>query len=250
MLMRTRNFLLVITLLFLNACATHYDVVKANREEYRIDSRLPADSSIIQTYLPYKTALDAEMNRVIGHAAVDLTKNNSVPESLLGNFFADAVASQAKRIVADIDFIFPTTKGGLRNDIVKGDVTVSKIFELMPFENQLVLVTLSGKDTYTLLKYIAATNGQPVNGLRMKIVNKLPENILINGKTFDPDKTYRILTSDYIANGGDDSKGFTAPVSRRNIGLLIRDALLKEVNELEAAGKKINPKIDGRITAD
>ncbi|MDQ7950127.1 MAG: 5'-nucleotidase [Pedobacter sp.] len=243
-------YFLSISILWIGGCTATGQIVKSNREEYHINSSLPVDSNIIKTYLPYKTALDAEMSKVIGYTEVDLTKNSDVPETVLGNFFADAVAHQAKKIVPNIDVVFPTTKGGIRNDIAKGSVTVSNIFELMPFENQLVLLELNGSDMYTVISYIAATNGQPVNGLKMKVVNKSPENVRINGQPFDKNRTYRILTSDYIANGGDEAKGFSKPISRKNIGLLVRDALMKEVMEIQANGNKINSKLDGRITVN
>lgn len=232
------------------ACTARYHVVKSTYKEYLINNKLAVDSNIIITYQPYKIQLDAEMNRVIGYTAVDLTRNTDLPESVLGNFFADAVAAQAKKIVPNVDLVFPTTKGGLRNDIAKGEITVTDIFELMPFENQLVLCELKGSDVYTLLQYIAATHGQPVAGLKMKIVNKLPENIFISNKAFDAKKTYLVLTSDYIANGGDNAKGFANPISRKNIGLLVRDALLNETKVIQAAGKQIHAKLDGRITTD
>ncbi|HTM97729.1 MAG TPA: 5'-nucleotidase [Pedobacter sp.] len=243
---RLSIFIFAATLL--SACGTQYAITKSNREEYSINDKISVDSSIVKAYLPYKLKLDQEMNKVIGNTEVLLTKTSELPESVLGNFFADAVFDQAKKIEPNIDFVFPTTKGGLRNDIPKGPITVSGIFELMPFENQLVLFKLKGSDVLKVLKFIASANGQPVAGLRMKITDKNPENIYINGKPFDVEQTYLVLTSDYIGNGGDDSNGFGNPISRKNIGLLVRDALLKEVAEIELAGKKINAKIDGRIT--
>lgn len=246
---RLRNCLLLFALLFA-ACSPRYELVKSNRNEYAIDQKIDPDSSIIRTYLPYKTQLDAEMNKVIGYSDVDLTKRTDIPESVLGNFFADAVFAQAKKVNPDIDFALPTTKGGLRNDISKGPITVSKVFELMPFENELVLFKLSGKDVLEVLKFIAATGGQPVAGLKMKIVNKLPEQVTINDKAFDVNKDYMVLTSDYIASGGDNARGFAAPISKNTLGLKVRDALLKAVAEQEKNGKKIHTTLDGRITKD
>jgi 2',3'-cyclic-nucleotide 2'-phosphodiesterase (5'-nucleotidase family) len=248
MFLKLRIYLFALPFLFLGACSHSYHLVKSNREGYKINSNVAVDSAIIKTYLPYKVQMDAEMSKVIGWTDVALTKSSTVPESVLGNFFADAVMHQAKMIAPNIDFSIGTTKGGLRNDIAKGPITVSDIFELMPFENQLVLFELNGADALNLIKFIAATNGQPVAGLKMNIKDKLPENILINGKPFDVNKTYMVVASDYIASGGDDAQGFTNPISRKNLDLLVRTALLKEVEEMQQAGKKINAKLDGRIT--
>ncbi len=248
MFIKHRLLFAILVASFLGSCGTQYSITKSNREEYSINEKIGVDSVIIKTYLPYKEKLDQEMNKVIGNTEVSLTKASDLPESVLGNFFADAVLNQAKKIEPSIDFVFPTTKGGLRNDIPKGPITVSGVFELMPFENQLVLFKLKGSDVLTILKYIASANGQPLAGLKMNINGKTPEHIYINGKPFNVEGTYMVVTSDYIANGGDDASGFANPISRKNIGLLVRDALLKEVAEIEASGKKINAKIDGRIT--
>ncbi len=243
-----RNFFFAFALLSLGSCSTKYSLVKSNRADYNINNKLSVDSSIVKTYLPYKNQLDAEMNKVIGYSTVDLTKQPMLPESLMGNFFADATLHQSKKLIPTIDFAIPSTKGGLRNEIAKGDITVSNVFELMPFENELVLFTLKGEDVFKLLTFIARTNGQPVSGLRMTINDGKPENIIINGKSFDISQHYQVLTSDYLASGGDGTVGFAKPIKKQVLNFKIRDALLKEVNELQAAGKTINAKLDGRIT--
>ncbi|TCC90390.1 hypothetical protein EZ428_14030 [Pedobacter frigiditerrae] len=248
MTVKNKIYILAISLVLLGSCTTKYAVVKSNREEQNINSSLPVDSSIIKTYMPYKVKVEAEMNEVIGYTDVVLSKSSSLPESVLGNFFADAVYNQARKIEPNIGFVFPTTTGGLRNDIAKGPITVSSIFELMPFENQLILFNLKGADVLKVITNIAARGGQPVSGLKFNIKNKLPENILINGKPFDVNKSYWVATSDYIAGGGDENVGFATPISSKNMSILIRDALLKEVKEVQAAGNKINAKLDGRIT--
>ncbi|MES2457274.1 MAG: 5'-nucleotidase [Bacteroidota bacterium] len=238
------------TAFFLSACSSGYQLVKSNRKEYPINQEVAVDSSIIRTYQPYKVKMDAEMNLVIAHSEVLMSKKSSdtLPESLLSNFFADAVLRQAIKIDPAIDFAIPSTKGGLRVDLPKGDVRVTNIFELMPFENQLVVFTLKGTDVQRLLDFIAASNGQPVAGLQMKIVAKKPTEVRINGKPFDPAKTYKVLTTDYISGGGDKTLGFEQPVDSKVLGLKVRDALMNDVKEIEATGKTINSKLDGRIT--
>ena len=245
-----KNFLILIAILSFAACSSGYKLVKANRAEYAINKGLAADSAIIRTYLPYKAQMEAEMKQVIGHSEVQMPKVDTVPESLLGNFFADATLQQARKYDPSIDFAMPSTKGGIRAALPKGNITLSNIFELMPFENELLAFTLSGAEVQNLLNFIAATNGQPVSGLRMKIRNKKPVEVLINGKTFDPAKTYRVLTSDYIASGGDNARGFKNPLDKKTLDLKVRDALIGYVKDNEAAGKTINAKLDGRITKD
>ncbi|WP_285058284.1 5'-nucleotidase C-terminal domain-containing protein [Pedobacter ginsengisoli] len=243
---------LLLAVSLLCACSSGYKLVKSGRTDYSINKEIAADSAIIKTYLPYKAKMDAEMNRVIGQSAILMSKKSSdtLPESLLSNFFADAVIQQALKIDPAIDFAMPSTKGGLRVDLPKGDITVSNIFELMPFENQLIVFTLKGSDVQRLLDFIAASNGQPVAQLKMKISNKKPVDVWINGERFDVLKNYRVLTTDYISGGGDNTQGFENPVDKKMLDLKVRDALLNFVKEAGTAGKVICSKSDGRITKD
>ncbi|WP_316788433.1 5'-nucleotidase [Pedobacter frigoris] len=232
------------------SCSSGYNVVRSNRSDYSINRDLLPDSNIIRKYLPYKAKLDAEMSQVIGHSAVLMSKKSSdtLPESLLSNFFSDAVLQQALKMDANIDFALPSTKGGLRVDLPKGNITVSNVFELMPFENELVIFNVKGTEVKSILNFIASTNGQPVSRLKMKIRNKTAVDVLINGKPLNPDKTYRILTSDYIGGGGDNVPVFKGINEKKVLGLKIRDALLNHIKETEAQGKTLNPELDGRIT--
>lgn len=234
----------------LASCSSGYKLVKASRADYAIDQAVLPDSTVIKTYQPYKQQLDAEMNQVLGYSEMAMTKNNDQPETVLGNFFSDAVMQQALKYDPSIDFSMPSTKGGIRVGVPKGAIKLSNIFELMPFENELVAFTLKGTDVQELINFIAATNGQPVAGIRLKIVDKKPVEVFIRGKAFDREKTYRVLTSDYIAGGGDNALGFKNPLEKKALGLKVRDALINYVREQGAAGKTINAKLDGRITKD
>ncbi len=233
--------------LLLASCKSHYTLVEAKRSEYNINSSVSADSAVIKTYLPYKQKMEAQMSAVIGQSARLLTKSGET-ESLLGNFFADAVNAEALKIDPAIDFALPTTKGGLRNDIAQGNITLSTMFELMPFENELVVLTLKGTDVEQLLNFLARSGGQPVSNLKFNIVNGQAQQVLIKGQPFDRNRTYRVLTSDYIANGGDNVKGLTNPLERKVLGMRVRDALISYVKQQTAAGKPIDAQLDGRIT--
>jgi len=232
------------------SCSKSYRVVKSNRTEYGIANTIAADSTVIKTYTPYKLRLDSQMNAVIGHTDLALSKTSVEGESLLGNFFADACLAEAKKIEPTIDFAIPSTNGGLRNDLPDGAVTLSNVFELMPFENELLVFELKGSDVQSLLEFIARTGGQPVSGLSLKIKDNKPAAVKINDQPFDISRNYHVLTSDYIAGGGDNLNSFKQPVSRKVLGLKVRDALILYIKEKEAAGQKVSSKLDRRISHD
>lgn len=232
------------------SCSTSYKVVKSNRTEYSITNEVKPDSSVIRSYLPYKLKMDSQMNAVLGYSTVPLTKTTSGGESLLGNFFADAALFEAKKIDPSIDFAIPSTNGGLRNDLPLGAISLANVFELMPFENEMMVFSLKGEDVQSLLNFIANSGGQPIAGLTLKISNKKPVDVLINGRPFDPSKSYSVLTSDYIAGGGDGLNSFKNPLKSKVLGLKVRDALIMYIKEKQAAGEKISSKLDRRVSND
>lgn len=239
----------LIAAILLTSCQTHFDLLKANRAQYSIDNHVAVDSTLIRTYLPYKQKMDAQMSAIIGKTDSLLFKGRGA-ESTLGNFFADACITEAKKINPNIDFAIPSTNGGLRNSLPEGNIALSNVFELMPFENELLILKLKGSDVQELIRYIASTGGQPVSGITLTIKDKTAKDILINGKPFDSNKTYNILTSDYIAGGGDEVFGLKNPIEKEVIGLKVRDALIQYIKGQTAAGKTINGKLDGRIIKD
>ena len=231
------------------ACHPYFAPVdQARYTRLQIDSTRTAQADYVQFYQPYKQQLDKEMNRVIGQSALALTKPNA-PETLLGNFFADALLQQGRKLNPAIDIAFGT-KGGLRTDLPQGDITVRHLYELMPFENELVVLTLSGKQIDALARFIASTGGQPVAGLSMHIVKGKPRNIRIRDTPLDIQGKYVVLTYDYLANGGDHIQGFSHPLERNNLGIKVRECLMDYVEACTSAGQVINTQLDGRIKID
>ena len=129
-------------------------------------------------------------------------------------------------------------------------ILISKrnVFEVMPFENELIVLSMNGAVMKQLLNYIVSKGGVPVSGLRMKIKNKEAADAMINNVPFDSTKTYKAVTSDYLANGGDDL-AFLADIKQREyVNLKIRDAIIEHILQLTKDGKMIDPKLDGRIS--
>jgi 2',3'-cyclic-nucleotide 2'-phosphodiesterase (5'-nucleotidase family) len=228
------------------SCNKHFLVKNNEYKQYGINKDVAVDSSVIRYYAPFKQKMEAEMNKVIGTASSELEKSSD-PETSLGNFFADAIMVEARKIEPVIDISFPTTKGGIRNSIAAGDITVSNIFELMPFDNEIIILKLSGASVQKIIDYLAASNGQPVSGIRMKVADKKAYDVTIGGMPLDLNKQYVVATSDYLANNGDDQSSLANPLERRSTGRLIRTALLDYVAEQTKNGKSITPLIDGRI---
>lgn len=213
---------------------------------YAVNTNIAEDPEIVAYIAPFKAELDAKMNEVIGRSAQLLKRIPENGQSLAGNFFADALLVLGRRIDPTIA-ISIGTKDGIRSDISEGDITVGNIFELMPFENYLTILELSGEDMLSLAKFIAKTNGQPVAGMEITIKNQELVDLIIDDKPFDIENTYKVLTYDYLANGGDRIEGLSSPISRADTDVLVREGLIDYINQLNGEGKKIDANRDGRV---
>ena len=239
-----RNVALLGVVALLSACSPKLQLVKTEKKLIPITENLPKDSAMLAFYKPYRIKLDSLMNDVVAISEKEIQKGQ--PEGPLNNFFADAMYDSAKDKGIAFDFAY-TNYGGLRIPLPKGEIYRYKIFELMPFENALVTVKFKGEDIQRFFDYIADGGGDPISGARFTISNKKAIDITINGLPFDASKTYTVLTSDYMANGGDGGAIFTRLIDRENLDFKLRDAILQYLEKLKKAGKTLNPVNDGRI---
>ena len=184
---------------------------------------LSIDTSIVATHkktenliAPYRYGMQSEMAKVIGYCPTFLEKQK--PSSVLGSFMADAVLVTARENMVDVDFSI-LNYGGIRSTLDSGNVTVGDIFELMPFENEIVVLTISLNTLDTLKQFVIAKGGEPFS----KELLNLPK------KT-----TYKVATNDYLANGGDNYSFFVNALGRQNLHIKIREALIKQIDLLNS----------------
>jgi 2',3'-cyclic-nucleotide 2'-phosphodiesterase (5'-nucleotidase family) len=249
--MLCRFFSLLVLSLLTASCSHSSQITKVESKDYQFSNTTynDIDSTIYKAILPYKESMAADMNKVLAESEEALTKGT--PESKLGNFFSDALLEIAslKYTPEDglpIDFAF-FTNGGLRSSLPKGNITKGNVFELMPFENELVVLSLNGTLAKKLFSYIASKNGVPVSKLRLQIKGTEAVNISVNGYPFDSTKIYKTLTSDYLANGG-DQLFFLTEAKRENLILKVRDVLIEYMEVKNKRGEKLTARLDKRIS--
>lgn len=237
---------LLISVSVLAGCHTHFIPLEQTAHRYTLHVEQPADTSIKAFYAPFKEEMEAQMNTVIGTSDIMMTRSRQHPETLLGNFFADILLHEGQKHDADIAFSV-ATKDGVRIDLPKGDITRGMIFELMPFENKLVILEISGEEVSQLAAFIAQSGGQPVSGLTMEINQGNAINVSIAGQPVVAGKTYKLVTYDYLANGGDRIQGLDKPLLREDLPVNVRESIISYVQEQAQAGKPITSTLDGRI---
>ena len=159
--MKLKSQIFYITILLLTACSVQYNLV--SHSESSMDVKSEKDSLAATIIAPYKLAIDSVMNEVLCVSDMEMKKGK--PESLLGNFVTDLCLQQ----YADVADICIMNNGGLRASLPKGKITRGKIYELMPFENELVVLKLSKYDFLRLLDYLVSRGGEPFSGLSIKM---------------------------------------------------------------------------------
>lgn len=233
--------------LSISACARKTSISNFT-ESHIIINKNNVDSTINKAVGFYKKEHDEKMSAVIAKSDAALVKADI--ESTLGNFFCDAVIYETKKMLAQDSGILDVAifnKGGLRNSLPKGNITTGNIFELMPFDNEVVLVKLSGEQFKDMCNKIVEKGGIPIGGMRMVMKGSTPSDITIKGKPFDETKDYWVVTSDYLANGGDNYTFFKNAKERKNMNVLLRNTIINYCEDMTKLGQTLKPTLDGRI---
>lgn len=239
-------------ILLLSSCHSAYEVTKVEGRMQPIDSTWDAnpDADAVALLAPYKAKIDSIMNNVVGTAEMSMDKN--APESLLSNLVADVLREAAVQVLGKPADMGLVNMGGLRNVLTEGPITCGNIYEILPFENSLCVLTLKGKYLSLLFENIAARHGEGVSGVQLKI-NKEGKLLqaAVAGKPVEDERLYTVATIDYLADGND---GMTAlpQAEKRECpdGATLRGLFMDYVKKQTAAGKKITSRIEGRITVE
>jgi len=244
------NRILSLSLIALLAagCSTNARIARTETIGYRITDSSAVDSSLYNQIVPYQARLFREMNAVVAYS--DQLLERGIPEGLLGDFVADACMSSLSltfRGEQAVDFLF-LNNGGLRNPLPKGELTKGNIFELMPFENELVILTIEDSLVKKIFNFIASKGGAPVAGVRFNIKNKEALNITINNKPLQPGKPYRVATSDYLAGGGDHFSFLPGVTKKESSNLKVRDAIFQYLELLSKSNQHLTVNLDHRIS--
>lgn len=177
----------------------------------RVDSRLDpkTDKALADTLATYRHAIDSLVCIPLGTLAQEIPYSSQ----LMRNWVADMVLDISRDMFGkEVDMAI-VNRGGLRHGLDKGLLSTGMVMTLMPFDNKLLLLEISGKD----LKEAIA------------IMNKRDIGCFSRGfdlRAIDPDRTYRVATIDYLANGGDYMEPLTRAHRLQTSALRLDDAVI------------------------
>ena len=216
-----------------------------NRLNYLFDDEVEDDPQMLAVIKKWNDKLMDITDRVVSNTTAPLTRSYSV-ESLMGNMVADAILDAFPAF----DFAV-TNSGGLRQDIDTGPITVGELIAAFPFPNTITQLEMTGRDLRQIFEHGAGlTNGilQVSRGVEVVYDESRPigQRIVkchIKGLPLDDQRTYRVLTSNFLADGGDGFLTFKKTLFYKRTGLEIVQAMTNYLRKFNT----FTPTIEGRV---
>ncbi|PTQ53096.1 MAG: 5'-nucleotidase [Brockia lithotrophica] len=226
---------------------------------------VPPDPELKQLLESYDAPLEEIKRRVVGKTLVDLDgarERVRTQETNLGNLIADAYLEKARKAIPETQLAL-VNGGGIRASIPAGDVTLGQVLEVMPFNNMLVILRLTGAEILEALENgvskVEDKHGRfpQVAGMRYAFDPARPagERILRvevwdeKARTYRPldhRATYLLVTNNFVADGGD---GYEVLKRAKDEGRIVElyevdhDALVEYLE----AHSPVSPRVEGRI---
>ena len=243
-----KHFGLIITFsILLLSCKSSYEVVKIEGKQISISDTTAKNADIENFIKPYREHKD--LDSILAYCPVTLDKSKGEWQTNIGNFMADVCLEKSndlflKRHQKTVDICL-LNNGGIRSIIPKGNVTTRTAFEVMPFENSMIVVALKGTQIKALVDYlIKERKPHPLSGMKIILEENLQvKSITIQGEELDLDRIYYVATSDYLANGGDNMTFFLKNEGDFDLDYKIRNILIDYFKSVDQVIASPEPRI-------
>lgn len=150
----------------------------------RLDNRIDPEAAALLA--KYRKGVDALKMEKIGKMAQEMPHGSH----LIVNWVADVMLEKGKELTDRNVDVALVNKGGIRRGLPAGHITKEHILTMLPFDNKLVVMEIKGSDLKAAFDVFAQRNGDGISAG-------------FNPAEIDPDRTYTLVTIDYLANGGD-----------------------------------------------
>lgn len=227
-------FVFLLTFLILLGCkAKENKIVEVKYNLINVNETHPSVSYIDSIINPYRAHINKDLDSILAYNPETLDKTSGTWETNIGNLLAYVTYSLSdpiflKRENKKIDACM-LNHGGIRSIIPKGDVTTRTAFNIMPFENSVVVVALNGNQILELANYmLKEKKPHPLYGITI-YTNSEEGNVVkvyINKELLNQEKIYYIATSDYLANGGDNMLFFKNSSTKYDLDYKLRNLFI------------------------
>jgi len=200
---------------------------------YERADTLKDDANMLAVYKKYDDELNPVLGKVLGKTTVDLDHDRYAGPSLLGEWACEIMKDAAGVQIA------MTNGGGLRVPVPAGDITAGILYEVMPFDNTLYTMKLSGADVKANIEHgimnddigwVAISGVKVVYNAEAEAGNRITSMVLEDGTPIETDKYYTVVTNDFMFTGG-DNYNFENSKDGLDTFIPIRDALMDAVQK-------------------
>lgn len=236
-----KYFVLILTLLGVTPNGYAQEIVNTIIEGKQININESAEpKSEYNTLIgPYRDKINKDLDAPLAVCPETLDKSKGQFQSNIGDFIADMVLERTnvvfkKREKKDIDVCI-LNHGGIRAIMPQGNVSARTAYEIMPFENSAVVIALKGEQIAEFVTFfINEKKPHPMSGISFTITAaKKAKNIKIKNQPLILDKTYYVVTNDYLANGGDKMDFFKKGTHTYDLEYKLRNILIDYLKEVE-----------------
>ena len=236
---KIKLFIFLLTFLSIIACnQLKYYVSKIEGKKIGLTNNLAQNDAIDNFVKPYRDHIDTDLNTILAYCPENLEKSKGKWQTNIGNFLADVTLSKGntlffKKENKTIDLCI-LNYGGIRSIIPKGNVTARNAFEIMPFENTTMVLILKGEQIVELTHYfISEKKPHPLAGITFEVDDTSAQHILIQGKPLENEKEYYVITSDYLANGGDNMLFFMKSIKKYDLNYKLRNIVIDYFKDVD-----------------
>jgi 2',3'-cyclic-nucleotide 2'-phosphodiesterase (5'-nucleotidase family) len=235
----TRYFILFLTVVAIVSCAEKsWHLNKVEGKQIAVTESLSKTKAIETFIAPYRNNIDDDLNSILAYAPENIDKKGTW-QTTIGNLQSTITLASANKIFnlrenKNVDICL-LNNGGIRSIINKGNITTRTAFELMPFENSLIVVSLKGDQILELVNYfIKEKKPHPLAGVTFTIdKNDIAQNIFVQNKPVDVQKTYFVATNDYLYNGGDSMYFFQKGEKMYDLDYKLRNIWIDYFKEVD-----------------
>lgn len=216
-----------------------------------LDSTYNTVDLTVQNYIEQlRERMNKELSTVIGEA--DQEMRSFKPQSPLSNFLTDILFDFGNQYLAKTH---PGTRanlsvlnfGGIRSSLLAGPITIEDIYKVTPFDNKVVIIDIKGEQLIEFFNRFTEKDHAAFSQTQTIYRNGRITQVTIQGEKIQEDKTYKVITIDFLATGGD---GFFKDIRFENIiytDILLRDTFIAQIQQLTQLGKKISGQRDQRV---
>jgi 2',3'-cyclic-nucleotide 2'-phosphodiesterase (5'-nucleotidase family) len=206
-------------------------VATDTENRYLLGETAELDTQMAEFITPYRDSLTEKMNRLVTILPQKMTHSRNNPQTLIGPWVCDILLAEGKVLFPEesIDGAI-YNPGGIRLPLLEDSITVGKIYELLPFDNKLSLLKLSGDELQNWIEHTVSRGGWPMSKSLNVYVSSDTISVLINNSPIQKGRKYEILTNDYVAGGGDNCD-FLIGLSIRESRSFIRDIVISHFDK-------------------